>query len=160
VEETRHYYHLDAGKQTWNATVPEGYELKLVDSDLLSNKCLENLEDVVEEMQSERLTVGDFLSKSFGCVILRGREIVGWCMSEYNSDNRCELGIATVEAYRRRGLATLTAKTMIRHALDLGINEIGWHCSAENEASIATAKKLGFSKKHDYKVYWISLGHL
>ncbi len=160
VEEARHYYHLDAGKQTWNATVPEGYELKLVDSDLLSNKCLENLEDVVEEMQSERLTVGDFLSKSFGCVILQGRKIVGWCMSEHNSDNRCEFGIAMMEAYRRRGLATLTAKATIRHALDLGINEIGWHCSAENEASIATAKKLGFSKKHDYKVYRISLGHL
>lgn len=77
MEENRHYYHLDAGKQTWNATVPEGYKLKLVDSDLLSNKCLENLDDVVEEMQSERLTVEDFLSKSFGCVIIRGREIVG-----------------------------------------------------------------------------------
>lgn len=81
-------------------------------------------------------------------------------MSEHNSDNRCELGIATVEGYRRLGLATLTAKATIRHALDLGINEIGWHCSAENEASIETAKKIGFSKKHGYKVYWISFRHL
>lgn len=156
VEENRHYYHLDASKQAWKVAVPKGYEVKLIEEELLSNIGLENLDDVVDEMQSERLTVKDFLSKSFGYVLLHGKKIVGWCMSEYNSDNRCELGIAMVEGYRRRGLATLTAKTTIRHALALGINEIGWHCSAENEASIATAKKLGFSKQREYRVYWIS----
>lgn len=153
----RQYYHLDASKQTWNTTVPKGYELHLIDATLLSKTSLENLDDVVDEMQSERLSVNDFLLKSFGYIVVHGKEIVGWCMSEYNSDDRCELGISTVEGYRRQGLAMLTAKAAIGHALTLGINEVGWHCWADNKPSIANAKKLGFSKHCEYHVYWVSL---
>ncbi|UCH57705.1 MAG: GNAT family N-acetyltransferase [Candidatus Bathyarchaeota archaeon] len=153
----RYYYDLDASQKTWNVNVPEGYELHLVNEKLLSRTSLENLDDVIDEMQSERLSVTKFLSNSFGFVLMHGGKIVGWCMSEYNSDNRCELGLSTIEGYRRKGLATLTAKATIGHALALGINGIGWHCWAGNEASIATAEKLGFSKRCEYKVYWISL---
>ena len=78
-------------------------------------------------------------------------------MSEYNVGHSCELGIATIEGYRCQGLATLTGTAIIRHALAQSINDIGWHCWANNEASIATAKKLGFTKKHEYSVYTISL---
>lgn len=110
---------------------------------------------VIEEMKSERTTVDDFLEKSHGCCIIDNNHIASWCMSEYNVGNRCELGIATVEEYRKRGLATLAAKALIQRLIKYGVEHIGWHCSRDNLASIATAKKLSFVKKEEYEVYWI-----
>jgi len=107
-------------------------------------------------MQSERISVQEFLEKSFGYSTRIDDEIVGWCMSEYNTANRCELGIATVGAYRRQGIATLLGKALIKHALAQDINCIGWHCWADNKPSIATARKLGFEKCFEYQVFIIS----
>jgi len=106
---------------------------------------------------SERLSVEEFLEKSFGYVVIHGGRVVGFCMSEYNTGNRCELGIATNEAYQHRGLAKLTAVTTIRHALAVGIDEIGWHCATDNVASVATAESLGFERTAEYTVYWVSI---
>lgn len=153
----RLYYNLDASTMTWELSVPDGFKLIPVDEDLLSKTHLGNLDHVVEEMQSERLTVESFLDKSFGYCVVHDDDIVGWCMSEYNSDGRCELGIATVKSYRREGLATLMGTAVIRHALTQGIREIGWHCWADNRSSVATAKRLGFTKQKEYCVYWITI---
>ena len=152
----RHYYQLDASTRSWNISVPKGLALHPIDTSLLSKKYVKNLEKVVEEMQSERSTVQEFLEKSFGYYASIDNEIVGWGMSEYNAANRCELGIATVDTYRQQGIATLLGKILIKHALAQNINCIGWHCWAENNPSIATARKLGFEKCFDYPVFLIS----
>ena len=55
-----------------------------------------------------------------------------------------EIGIATDEAHRHKGLATGTGTAVIRHARAHNIHQIGWHCWADNTASAATARKLGF----------------
>ncbi len=153
----RHYYRLDASTRTWEAEPPEGFDLIPIDARLLEKTRLLRIDEVVEEMQSERLSVDDFLEKSFGYCVLHGDEIAGWCMSEYNVDNKCELGIAIVEGYRRRGLATLLGSAVIRHALGRGVNEIGWHCWGDNEPSVATALKLGFEKAAEYPVYFVKI---
>lgn len=152
-----HYYHLNANTREWDIVVPNGFTLHPVDADLLVKTDLGNLDYVVDEMQSERLSIEDFLKNSFGYCVIHEGKVVGWCMSEYNAGYCCELGIATVEGYRRQGLATLTGTAVIRQALARGIKDIGWHCLADNKASIATAKKLGFTKKLEYPGYTVSL---
>jgi len=153
----RHYYHLDATRQTRDVIVPDDFELHLINTSLLAEAGLENLSEVVDEMQPERLSIEDFLQKSFGYCVVHGKEIVGWCTSEYNTAQRCEPGIATVERYRKMGIATLTATVVIKHVQAHGITDIGWHCWADNKPSIATAQKLGFTKKCEYPVYMVSL---
>ena len=153
----RLYYRLDALTRTWRPEPPDGFEVRRVDSELLADGELSGLDDVREEMVSERLSVEEFLEKSFGYVVVHGGRVVGFCMSEYNTGNRCELGIATMEAYQRRGLAKLMATAMIRHALAVGIDEIGWHCAADNLASVATAESLGFERTEEYTVHWVSI---
>jgi len=153
----RLYYRLDARSRAWRPEPPDGFEVGQIDSELLADGELSGLEDVRDEMVSERLSVEEFLDKSFGYVVTHGGRVVGWCMSEYNTGNRCELGIATREAYQRRGLAKLTAAATNRHALAAGIDEIGWHCAADNRASIATAESLGFEKVAEYRVHWVSI---
>ena len=155
---TRLYYHLDARSRRWDATPPEGFALTPVDSRLLERIDLENLDRVEDEMCSERLSVEAFLEKSFGYCVVHEGAIVGWCMSEYNAGERCELGIATAEGYRRRGLATLTGRAVIREAVSRGMGEIGWHCYASNAPSVATAERLGFRRALEYPVIWVNLG--
>jgi RimJ/RimL family protein N-acetyltransferase len=111
----------------------------------------------MKEMSSERQSTEDFIGKSFGVCVLQGDEIVGWCLSEYNSADRCEVGIEVLQPYRRRGLATAMTCALIEHALSEGVSRIGWHCYASNAASRATARRAGFEKVQDYRVYLVRL---
>ena len=153
----RNYYQLDASNSSWEIDIPREFRVQSIDQDLLDNSSLKNLNRVMEEMGSERASPTDFLDKSFGYLVIHGDEIVSWCMSEYNHDARCELGIETVEEYRLQGLGTLAARATIKHAKEEGIAKIGWHCWANNEPSKYLAEKLGFKKLVDYPVYWIIL---
>jgi len=144
-------------ERDWRPLMPAGFSMRRVDSDLLAKAGLENRATLIAEMQSERASVEEFLSKSFGFCMLHGEEIAGWCLSEYNSENGCEVGVETVETYRRQGIATLTTLALIEHALAQGMARIGWHAWAGNEGSIATANRIGFEKVTDYPVFYVRL---
>lgn len=149
----RLYYRLDAHGLDWTPMLPSDYTLRPVDAALLADTTVTNLDWVTEEMVSERPSLDDFLANSFGYCVQYDDKIVAWCMSEYNTDNRCELGIATDKAHQRKGLATAVGTAVIRHALAHGLNDIGWVCWKDNLASIASAKKLGFTLIDDGYVW-------
>jgi RimJ/RimL family protein N-acetyltransferase len=138
-------YRLDPTKQDWKVRIPKEYKLRWVDAALLADTSLSNLDYVTNEMVSERPSVEDFLEKSFGTCVVYENEIVGWCMSEYNTDMRCELGIETAVNWQRRGLAVTNASATMREAARRGYTEIGWICDVDNKPSMALAQKLGFS---------------
>lgn len=144
IRRQRQYFELDARQFEPQVVVPDGYHLHQVDASLLTQEHLHNWDGLKTEMVSERPSLDDFLAKSFGVCIIHEDEIVGWCLSEYNCGPRCEIGIATDTAHRRKGLATLMATAVIQQALSQGIHQIGWHCWANNTPSSATARKLGF----------------
>lgn len=150
----RLYYRLDARGRDWTPRLPEGYTLRPVDAALLADATLTNREWVTEEMVSERPSIADFLAKSFGWCVQHGERIVAWCMSEYNTGHRCELGIATDEAQQRKGLATGVGTAVIRHALAQNVYDIGWDCWANNLPSIATAEKLGLRRVAETAVWF------
>ncbi len=87
--------------------LPPGFQLAAVDQTLLNKPDLGNRDELIEEMHSERASVDDFLKHSFGVCLLYEGAVAGWCLSEYNLEERCEVGIATAEPYRMRGLATI-----------------------------------------------------
>ena len=149
----RQYYACATPRPDGHAALPGGFSLRAVDSDLLSNNRLTNLDELKSEMCSERPSVEDFLARSFGVCLLHEDELAGWCLSEYNNADSCEVGIETVSSYRRRGLATVMASALVEEASSRGITYIGWHCWASNVASGATAVKAGFEKVEDYPVF-------
>lgn len=153
IPATRLYYRLDARRQEWKTVVPPGLQLRHVDAALLTDTAIQNLDWVMEEMVSERPSIADFLDKSFGYCLVHESQIVAWCMSEYNSGNRCELGIATAEAWQQRGLAKVTATAVICDALQQGITDIGWVCWANNRPSVRTAESLGFTRVDERLVH-------
>lgn len=152
LRQVRHYYVGQEVRHDWRAMLPPDIALRPVNRALLAGEW-EGLDDLREEMQSERPSVEEFLDKSFGFVPVHGNAIIGWCLSEYNCGDRCEVGIATAEGYRRQGLATAIASAFVEYALAHGINHIGWHCNAENAGSNATARKLGFTQALIYPAY-------
>jgi RimJ/RimL family protein N-acetyltransferase len=152
IKSVRSYYAYKAIRRKWTDELPGGFQIRPVDSALLAKKW-QNLEYLTDEMCSERETVQDFLAKSFGVCLTYGDQIAGWCLSEYNTGHRCEVGIATLDDFQQRGFATLLAYAFVEMARNKDFARIGWHCSATNAGSNATALKAGFDKVEDYPVF-------
>ncbi len=150
----RQYYELTTPAGDPQAPVPANLALRRVDAELLNDLKMKNREALKAEMVSECPSVEEFLETRLGICAILGDEIAGWCLTEYNLGERCEIGIETLEKFQRRGIGTLTARALIALAQAQGIRRIGWDCYRGNTPSVATALKLGFAKKSDYSVYF------
>ena len=148
----RQYYAFKELKNDWRSLLPEGFILRHADRKFVDDPRIKNPEFLTEEMCSERESVEDFLQHSFGICLVHEDEIIGWCLSEYNHGDACEVGIATQAAFQKRGFATLMASAFIEYARSQGVTRIGWHCYASNAPSVATALKIGFEKVSDYPI--------
>ncbi|MBI5649586.1 MAG: GNAT family N-acetyltransferase [Chloroflexi bacterium] len=149
----RQHYLLKHPVRDWRALLPTDFSIRSVNRDLLADARIQNREELIEEMRSERASVDDFLKKSFGVCLIHADAIAGFCLSEYNVDTACEIGIMVGEPFRRRGLATALASAFIARALLRGVTQIGWHCYARNLASAATARKVGFELEREYTIF-------
>ena len=150
----RLYYEMDQPRVDWRVTTPEEFRLVEVSSKLLENPSLVHLDELREEMQSERSSVDEFLQHSFGVCLLSGETLATWCLSEYNLGDRCEVGIATLPEFQRRGLGTATGAAFVEAAQTRGMRRIGWHCWANNRPSAATAEKIGYRLVSEYPSYF------
>lgn len=146
----RQYYAFKKLKE--QTALPDDLVIREVTRDLLKHPW-ENLDFLSSELPAERESEEDFFAKSFGVCLTRGTEIVGWCLSEYNTGHRCEVSIATIGPYQKRGYSTLMVDAFVKLARSHHVAGIGWHCSATSSASIAAALKAGFEKVTDYPVY-------
>jgi RimJ/RimL family protein N-acetyltransferase len=139
----RCYYEITHTPQNWQTLLSANWKLRHIDAMLLADQRLQFLPELIEEVHSESPSLEDFLSRKFGFCIQEASTLIGWCLSEYNHADRCEIGIETMPAYRRSGVAFITAAALIDHAFAQGITRIGWHCWSHNVASRALANKLG-----------------
>lgn len=149
ADAARQYYAFDVGQNTlprgWREMLPAGYRLRPVDAALLDDHHWQHIDYLREETQSERTSVADFLAHSFGVALTHENSLAAWCLSEYNCADRCEVGIATVEEYQRRGLGTVVGCSFVAEAIRRGYRQIGWHCWLRNRPSAALAEKIGYS---------------
>jgi RimJ/RimL family protein N-acetyltransferase len=129
---------------TLEITLPEGFSLHHVTPELLASN-IGGMDALREEMYSERTSVDDFLARSFGLCPVYENQIAGWCLSEYNTGDRCEIGIATLEPHQRKGIATILTKAFLAEGAQRGYQRVGWDCWETNAASVATARKAGFT---------------
>jgi GNAT superfamily N-acetyltransferase len=153
LADTRFYLECSGTDLDWRAMIPPDCSVEPVTADLLQRRGLGNMSALVEEMQSERASVEEFLAASFGFCMLCGDQITGWCLSEYNTGQRCEVGIETAEGYRRQGIATILTAALLEQAFEQGMQRVGWHCWTRNRPSLATALKAGFREVGSYSLY-------
>jgi len=150
----REYYAFKSSRLDWKALLPAGVSVRNVDAAFLAERRWKNPAFLSEAMLSDRESLEDFLSKSFGVCAVQRDEIIGWCLSEYNTGHRCEVGIATHDGYQRQGLATAMTVAFIELARSKDVARVGWHCNASNIAAGKTALKAGFEKLSDYPSYF------
>jgi RimJ/RimL family protein N-acetyltransferase len=138
----------------WRDSVPEGYRVVPVDEELLARTDLRN-HDQVSEWVGGWHSSEDFLRNGFGTCALCAHEplIAAWCIADAVLGARCEMGVTTDPAHRRRGLAAAVASAAVEHCLARGFDEIGWHCLRSNAGSIAVATKVGFQVERAYDGY-------
>jgi GNAT superfamily N-acetyltransferase len=153
---TRQYYETVDFSPKSELPLPDGFSIHLITPEFLSSGMM-GIDAVREEMCSERASVDDFMTRSFGLCVVYGNEIAGWCMSEYNVGGRCEIGIATAPKHQRKGIATFATERFLAEAHRRGYTRVGWDCWSRNEASAATARKAGFKLMEEYPAIVIEL---
>jgi hypothetical protein len=155
TEGMRRYYEADI-EDNLAIDVPHGFTVTKVSKELLL-KPLNSIERLLMEMMSEQETVEAFLDKSFGVAAVTDVDMAGWCLSENNIGGRFEVGVETVKEYRCKGIATAMTQNLGKIAREKGFNRMGWHCWASNDASNATARRLGLKLVAEYPAVQIDL---
>lgn len=127
--------------------LPEGYELKPIDATLY-DKCLESpaTADFVFSFESK----DKYLEYGRGMVILKDGEIVAGASSYTRYKEGIEIEVDTMEAERRKHLATVACSALILNCLKEGLYP-SW--DAQNKNSVHLAEKLGYEYWHDYVAY-------
>lgn len=148
----RQYYYLREPSLKAPSPLPEHIAIGRIDERMVGDTTLVNRDLLLEEIHSESPSLERFLRQNFGFCALDGHQLIAWCLAEYHYQSRYELGIGTIEAYQRQGIATHLAVAVSRHAFAQGATEIGWHCWATNAPSVSTALRVGFEKALDYPV--------
>lgn len=148
----RHFYRLTEPSLPVMPPLKDTIILAQIAPPLLEDARLANRDRLIDEIHSESPSLDYFFHQHFGYCARDDKKLVGWCLAEYHYQSRYELGIETIQAYQCQGIATHVASAVINQAFATGATEIGWHCWANNTASIATALKLGFRKALEYPV--------
>jgi GNAT superfamily N-acetyltransferase len=146
---TRQYYEITDFAPKPDLYLPDGFSMQQITPEFLVSD-VAGLDALQEEMCSERVSVEDFLARSFGLCPVYSNEVAGWCMSEYNVGDRCEIGIATAPKHQRQGIATLATCFFLAEAHRRGYTRVGWDCWTRNVASVATARKAGLTLIEEY----------
>jgi len=157
IKMPRRHYVCRESKYNWRANVPDGCAVHCIDEVLLNRPGLRILAHVTDWMKNNWGSTADFLQRGFGFVAIRTDKVVSWSLADCIGGDACEIGIHTLPAYRRRGLATITAAAAVDHASSLGLSLVGWQCAEDNLGSIRTAEKVGFEKERDYTMYYVFL---
>jgi GNAT superfamily N-acetyltransferase len=101
-------------------------------------------------------SVDEFSDLGVGYCALRDGKIISWCLSIYASGNRRELGVETDENYRGIGLGSYLTSICACECISRGFTA-EWHCRDNNPASVATARKAGFSTPVPYMSFYLEL---
>jgi RimJ/RimL family protein N-acetyltransferase len=130
---------------------PDNFE---VSQALKNNSSLMNKEALLEEIVGTWGHFDNFARNGFGICNINDNFIRGWCLSEYNSNKKCGIGIETLEEYQRRGIALGMTECFLRICKTKGITPY-WDSWEWNEGSIRTALGAGFKAIQKYEAYLI-----
>ena len=130
--------------------LPEGYELKPIDS-ALYDQCLED--PVTRDFVSSFGNKEKYLAIGRGMVITKEGKIVSGASSYTRYREGIEIEVDTAESERRKHLATIVCAALILRCLEEGLYP-SW--DAQNMNSVHLAEKLGYKFDHEYAAYEVA----
>lgn len=98
-------------------------------------------------------TIENIMRHTLGFVILHEGRVVCEASTGAPAHGRIEIGVNTVEAHRRRGLAALACAHLIEACETKGY-ATWWDCAKQNVASTNLARKLGYQNEREYRYVW------
>jgi RimJ/RimL family protein N-acetyltransferase len=160
IPASRRHYVCRALAYDWQANIPDGFVVRRMDDGLLTQPGLKIPDEVRETLDKWRAMDNPRL-QDFGFVAIHqggadGAEIASWATVDAVFDGVGDAGLFTVETYRRRGLAAVTAAAAVAHGLSHGLSAVSWTCAESNVGSIRTAERLGFEWESDYTLYYFA----
>ncbi|HNS50678.1 MAG TPA: GNAT family N-acetyltransferase [Anaerolineae bacterium] len=151
----RYHYLCSQVSLDWRAHLPQGYELRRVDRDLLANSDLARSKDLSEEeIEVYWGSLSHFFERGIGFCVLHGAQEVSHCTADCAAGTQIDVGIWTHPDHRRRGLAAAVVAATVEHCLAVGFRQVGWHCNVENVGSWKTAERVGFRRNREYAYYY------
>lgn len=150
---SNHHYLFEKAQRDWRTILPAGYQVAPLDAALLAAQGERLPKHIVDSIRIGWQNQANFLQNGFGFAALHYDEIVCWCLADVTVGDACEIGIQTVPAHQRRGLATAVTAATVEFCQQAGFRHIGWHCGADNPGSIGTAVNAGFVLERPYSFY-------
>ena len=157
IKDTRFAINHDANfdkekLQSLVNALPEGYELKLIDSkvyDLIKKSKDEDVIELIDWFTNKK----KFLELGLGYAVIKDNEVVGGASTAYRFPKAIDIEVDVSKKHRRKGLASAASAKLILDCL-----ERGWKPTwdAANMKSVHLSEKLGYTFSHKYHCYWIS----
>jgi GNAT superfamily N-acetyltransferase len=147
----RRVYRMDLAEEARDCPLPGGYEVRDVDRELLDDPGVDTR--AVRAPMEYGTTVDSFLAGRFACAAIHGGLAVSWCFVNSVVGRAFELGAATREAHRRKGVGSATVAATLRRARERGLAVAGWHCDVRNVPSVRMAEHLEFALHREYDMY-------
>lgn len=88
-------------------------------------------------------SIEDFIKNGINYCAFYDKQYVSIAFSGFLANNKCDIGIETLEEFQGKGFASLVATKMIDYCISTNIEPI-WGCRSDNISSSKVAKKLGF----------------
>lgn len=129
------------------ASLPEGFELKLID-EVLYYQCRK--EKWSRDFVGNYPDYETYKKLGLGMAVVKDGELLAGTSSYSTYLGGIEIEVGTREDYRRRGLAYACSAGLILECLDRGLYP-SW--DAQNLNSVGLAKKLGYHFEREYPVY-------
>lgn len=117
---------------------PEGAEIRWIAP---HTPAVLPIEAAPEDLRAE-LSLALDLGLPMAAAFVDGRP-VSFCYAALTTERLWDVAVATLEPYRRRGLAGAAFEEVHRHLIERGKHPV-WGAMASNRASLALARRLGF----------------
>jgi RimJ/RimL family protein N-acetyltransferase len=163
VPASRRHYVARAFHQDWRRLIPEGFVVEPLNPDLLQRPGLSVPDEVRQTLAKwERIAGPCFADYGFVAIEAspRAAQVAAWATVDFVAGGMGDLGMFTLDEYRKRGLAYITTSAAIEHGLAHGLRQICWTCMEDNPGSIRTAERLGLERVEDYTLYVLAFDPL
>jgi RimJ/RimL family protein N-acetyltransferase len=164
VPTPRRHYVAREFHQDWHAAISEGFVVEPLSASLLQRPGLSVPDDVRQTLEKwERIEGPRFADYGFVAIDAsspRAAQVAAWATVDFVAGGMGDLGMFTLDGYRKRGLAYVTTAAAIEFGLSHGLTQICWTCMDDNPGSIRTAERLGLEHIEDYTMYVLAFDPL
>jgi hypothetical protein len=125
--------------------IPPGCELRRLDRSLFKHTLNKHL--LISMFGSIDLA----LEHGFGMCLMQEGDLLCEAFAGPSALGLIEMGVESHPRHMRKGYATLTCNHLIHEVEQLGYRTY-WNCARSNQASIALARRLGYTTEKEYRL--------